>query len=43
LNNYSNSSDSDKNITGEKLPCYELLKMPGCFYDGEWQNGQQHG
>lgn len=17
--------------------------MPGCFYDGEWQNGQQHG
>ena len=30
-------------VKGEKLPVYELLAMPGCFYDGEWQNGRPHG
>ncbi len=30
-------------MEGEKLPLYELVAMPGCFYEGEWEKGKQHG
>ena len=28
---------------GEKLPVFELIAMPGCYYDGEWSEGRPHG
>ena len=31
------------NEGSEELPLYQLVTMPGCFYEGSWKKGKQHG
>lgn len=39
----SEDSGKSREKGTDELPLYELVGMPGVFYEGNWKKGKQHG